>query len=98
LLQVWDLRNQRCLQTFSDQLIYKPADRLGTIAMGRSGRRELLTAAYHPRAWPLMNSAALHSTAHGHPLTVVLYNHIFEEVGLGPAGCTGTLAGQHVRC
>jgi hypothetical protein len=94
---VWDLRNQRCLQTFSDQLAYKPEDKLGAIALGRCGRRELLTAAYHPRAWPLRDAAVLRSTAHCHPVTVVLHNAMFDEVGARAGGWQQALRAPAVQ-
>jgi hypothetical protein len=93
-VQVWDLRNQRCLQTFEDPLPYKPEDQLGAVALGR-GRRELVTAAYHPRSWPMKDAAALRAAAHAHPLTVVLFSEKFDEVQAAGGRCGCLLSWWH---
>jgi WD40 repeat protein len=77
-LQVWDLRNQRCLQTLQDCTTHSPEDTLSALAYSPS-RKLLVSAAYSLRAWPVTDGAA-GGCGHMDPISWVGYNPMFCEV------------------
>ncbi len=77
--QVWDMRNQRCIQTLVDREVYKPENTIGVMAYD-AARRQLVTGSSCLRAWALTDSAASHGIGHVHPVSAVLYNSMFTEV------------------
>jgi hypothetical protein len=82
---VWDLRNQRCLQTLQDRTTHSPEDTLSALAYSPS-RKLLVSAAYSLRAWPLTDGAA-GGCGHRDPVSWVGYNPMFCEVRPLQASC-----------
>ncbi|WIA32779.1 hypothetical protein OEZ86_005963 [Tetradesmus obliquus] len=97
-IKVWDLRNQRCLQTLQDRATHSPEDTLTALAYSPS-RKLLVSAAYSLRAWPLTDGAA-GGCGHRDPVSWVGFNPMFcEAVSTDHAGtvCVWHVASGKLR-
>jgi WD40 repeat protein len=81
VLQVWDLRKQRCMQTLQDRVTHSPEDTLSALAYSPS-RKLLVSGSYSLRAWPLTDGATAGGCSHRDPVSWVGYNPMFCEVWL----------------
>lgn len=79
--QVWDLRNQRCLQTLTDTCTYYPENKLSALAYS-SDRKLLVSCAYYPKGWNLMDNRHTGGAGHRDPISWVGYNKMFCEVSV----------------
>eukprot|EP00878_Enallax_costatus_P043925 GHUV01052039.1.p1 GENE.GHUV01052039.1~~GHUV01052039.1.p1 ORF type:complete len:115 (+),score=27.74 GHUV01052039.1:194-538(+) len=78
--QVWDLRNQRCLQTLTDSSTYYPENKLSALAYSPD-RKLLVSCAYYPKGWQLIDNRQTGGAGHRDPVSWVGFNNMFCEVG-----------------
>lgn len=79
-MQVWDLRNQRCLQTLTDPATYYPEDTLSALTYSPA-RNLLVSGSYCLKGWPLTDSKQAGGMGHRDSVSWVGYNNMFSEVG-----------------
>lgn len=77
--QVWDLRNQLCLQTLVDGSTYTPDNTLSALTYSPA-RKMLVSGAYYIKPWPLTDTRGTGGAGHRDPVSWVAYNHMFAEV------------------
>lgn len=78
VIKVWDIRNFRCLQTFTDKTVYHPEDVLGAVVFDNA-RSQMISANTSLSRWPIevLRGSGIHG--HASPAIQVLYNSIFED-------------------
>lgn len=79
VVKVWDIRTFRCLQTLADREVYKPDDTI-TGLLYDGARGHAVAGNTRLKAWRLEAVEASGVGAHGHPVSAVVYNRVFEDV------------------
>lgn len=78
VVKVWDIRNYRCIQTFTDKTEYRPEDSLTCMAFDEEAS-SLLMCSSALNVLPLHMKAET-SRTHVAPIVGVLYNDVFQQV------------------
>lgn len=78
VVKVWDIRNYRCIQTFTDKTEYRPEDSLTCMAFDEEASNLLMCSS-------VLNVLPLHmkaetSKTHVAPIVGVLYNDVFQQI------------------
>lgn len=81
VVKVWDIRNYRCIQTFTDKTEYKPEDRLTCMAFDEEGPALILCSS-SMNVLPV-NVHVETSRTHMAPIVGALYNDVFRQVVSG---------------
>ncbi|CAK0806541.1 unnamed protein product, partial [Prorocentrum cordatum] len=78
VVKVWDIRNYRCIQTFTDKTEYRPEDSLTCMAFDEEASN-LLMCSSALNVLPLHMKAEA-SRTHVAPIVGVLYNDVFQQI------------------
>lgn len=81
VVKVWDIRNYRCIQTFTDKTEYKPEDRLTCMAFDEEGPALVLCSSTL-NLLPV-NVKVESSRTHRAAIVCALYNDVFHQVVSG---------------
>ncbi|KAJ9527074.1 hypothetical protein QJQ45_025214, partial [Haematococcus lacustris] len=92
VLQLWDIRNHKCIQTVNDRETYLEEDTL-LCSCYDVKRHTLVTANLAPKLWRQKVTTSA-SSGHRHPVTCVLYNPFFDEAVSGDH--SGSISVWHV--
>jgi WD40 repeat protein len=93
VVKVWDIRNYRCIQTFTDKTEYKPEDRLTCMAFDPDGPALVLCSSTL-NVLPV-NVKVDTTRTHLAPIIGALYNETFHQIVSGDSG--GTICVWDVR-
>lgn len=93
VVKVWDIRNYRCMQTFTDKTEYKPEDRLTCMAFDTEGPALVLCSSTL-NVLPV-NVKVDTSRTHLAPIIGALYNDCFHQIVSGDTA--GTICVWDVR-
>ncbi|KAL0019122.1 hypothetical protein WJX79_001934 [Trebouxia sp. C0005] len=79
VIKVWDIRNNRCLQTLTDKQKHRPEDAL-TCLMYDPQQKQLLSGSVLPKAWRAIHLKPDSSLRrHAHPVCQLAYNSVYQE-------------------
>ena len=84
-IRVWDVRTNRCAQTFRDAQTYHPEDRLGRLTFDAK-RRQLVSGGVQPKAWALADDAVRVAVGHNHAVKVAGFSRPYRRVVTADAG------------
>jgi len=93
VVKVWDIRNYKCIQTFTDKTEYKPEDRLTCMAFDEDGPA-LVMCSSTLNVLPVSVKVET-SRTHLAPIVGALYNDVFHQVVSGDT--LGTICVWDVR-
>ena len=78
-VKVWDIRTNRCLQTFSDEQSYHPENRLGRLAFDPK-RRQLVSGSVQPKTWRLVSRDVFVREGHNTPVVFARHSACFDQM------------------
>ena len=84
-IRVWDVRTNRCAQTFRDAQTYHPEDRLGRLTFDAK-RRQLVSGGVQPKTWALADDAVRVAVGHNHAVKVAGFSRPYRRVVTADAG------------
>lgn len=93
VVKVWDIRNYKCIQTFTDKTEYKPEDRLTCMGFDEDGPA-LVMCSSTINVLPVSVKVET-SRTHLAPIVGALYNDVFHQVVSGDS--SGTICVWDVR-
>ncbi|KAL3152253.1 hypothetical protein ABBQ32_001332 [Trebouxia sp. C0010 RCD-2024] len=79
VIKVWDIRNNRCLQTMTDKQKHRPEDAL-TCLLYDAKQQQLLSGSVLPKVWQAVHLKPDSSLRrHLHPVCQLVYNSVYHE-------------------
>ncbi|KAL3142584.1 hypothetical protein ABBQ38_002902 [Trebouxia sp. C0009 RCD-2024] len=79
VIKVWDIRNNRCLQTMTDKQKHRPEDAL-TCLLYDAKQQHLLSGSVLPKVWQAVHLKPDSSLRrHLHPVCQLVYNSVYHE-------------------
>merc|ERR1719282_1082162 len=93
VVKIWDIRNYRCIQTFTDKTEYRPEDSLTCMAFDEEGPA-LVMCSSTLNVLPVSVKVET-SRTHLAPIVGALYNDVFHQIVSGD--CLGTICVWDVR-
>ena len=78
-IKVWDIRTNRCLQTFADEQSYHPENRLGRLTFDPK-RRQLVSGSVQPKTWRLVDRDVFVREGHNTPVVFAGHSACFDQM------------------